>query len=274
MKVVGISLGGSILSTEDGFNTDFAAKFADLLRKREESFIVCVGGGRLARREIEGIGFHQEKNPNGIKNKFTLHEIGTECTRVNALQLKSLLQERLSGGELHEICPVVPRTLDEFKQVAGRYRITICGGFFEYVTTDSDVALACAVVNGKLVINISNESWVHDKDPKKGGKKLPSPMSHSTLKDVMVQSDSRDPGANVLFDSFACSVVKGQQMKVAFVSKVLAKPDGRKYLLIDETLEQLERVIDGKEHDGTLVVPDEELLSLSRSEEGIGLISK
>ncbi len=226
MKTIGLSIGGSILSTEKGFDAELGSKLAALIREKKDTrFIVVIGGGNIARSCIASL-------KSRVKNMHALDEVGTLCTRINALMFRWLFND--TDG----VNPTIPTTLDEVKRAFAVSRVVVLGGMIEGITTDTDTVLACEAVGATEMINISRVSYVYDKDPKlKGAKKLER-MSYDQMIELANSSDSRAPGTNFVFDIVAAKLVKRSGIKVYFS---------------DANIENLRNIIEKKKSYGTIV---------------------
>ena len=122
MRTVVVSLGGSVLSTEKGFNVDFAKKFIALLNSYNDTrFIIATGGGYVNSSYVDSLRDSVEV--------FSLDEIGLAFTKINALALKVMLEHKVD-----DVSPVIPNTLGEVRSAAASHRVVIMGGMLERST--------------------------------------------------------------------------------------------------------------------------------------------
>jgi uridylate kinase len=228
MRTIGISIGGSILSTREGYNIEFAKKFATLLSGyKDYKFVVVAGGGQLARDYIKLTGTL-------VNDAFLLDEIGTTVTRLNAIMLKNVFKK----GEVY---PSIPRTLDEVKAAHSISKIVVLGGLMEGITTDTVTVLACEAVGADTMLNISKEAFVYDRDPKEpNAKKLPR-LTYEQMLAIASKYDTRGPGTNFIFDVIATGMARRSGMKVLFT---------------DNDVEHIKQAIEGRAHYGSMMGPD------------------
>lgn len=229
MKSICISLGGSLIAGEDGFNAKYVSELAGFIKgKKGMDFIIVCGAGYYCRSLLKSA------RAAGVSNNIELDRIGIEVTRLNAYMVKEVFK---ANGV--NVVPYVPRTTDELRGFIGRYQVIVSGGFVEGVTTDTDAALAAEAAGCKLLVNASQLSYVYDKDPKKHkGAKKQKRLSFDELIRISGENDRRSPGSNVIFDSFAAKIVARSQVAVKFVGS---------------DIKALENVVDGRPHDGTSV---------------------
>ncbi len=227
MKTVAISLGGSILSTTEGFNTSYAKSFCRLLEKeRGTRFVIAVGGGQAARAAIQAVSSE-------IKSKMLLDELGTAITRINALALKSLM---ITYGM--DVSRVVPTTLEEFKELHTRHRITVFGGFLEGVTTYTDAMLAAETSGADTLINVGKTAYVYDRNPSERGARALPKLSHAGMVELAEAFDKREVKSDFIFDVMAALLAARSKVKVKFVG-----PE----------INDFEAALHGRPHHGTTV---------------------
>lgn len=223
-----ISLGGSMLFDDAGVNVDYLKKFASLIERKTaegKKIAVVVGGGRIAGiyasagRDLTGVEFYGDK-------------MAIEITRVNA----RLLITALGGAAF----PKVIRDFDDAVQAFSLGLIPVGAGLLEGVTTDTIATVIAERLHASHIINVSNVDYVYDSDPKfnPNAKKLES-MTHSELANLTHQTDTRKARANIVFDSVAAKLAARSGKPIYFVG-------GRK-------LEEIEKAIDGKPIQGTIV---------------------
>lgn len=215
---IGVSLGGKLLYTEDGrVNVEFIQKFARILQKSKKDFVIGVGGGKFAKTLVEGgkaLG----------ANSFFQDYLGITATSANALLIKIATNGRICS--FNELLNEIPteKTIIVYGSIPG-------------ITTDSDTILASEALGVKKVINLS-DSILYDKDPKKFKDAKPiHKISYDELINIAVQQDTREARMNFIFDLLACKLAKRAGIELHFVS----------------SLEDFERAINGKKHNGTVI---------------------
>jgi len=204
----------------------YVEELAVLLRKRLKTtkFILVVGGGYSSRLYIRS-------TRSIISNNAILDQIGIAFTRINALILKDLLSE-------FNVYPNIVTTMEELNAGITLSDIVIMGGIIPGITTDSVAMLACELTGCKEMINVSNESYVHDRPVmEKGSKKLPK-LSHQQLVDIANKYDDRSAGSNFILDFFAAKIAKRSKIDILFVN---------------DSIKELDLVLSGKKHNGSVV---------------------
>ncbi len=227
MGTIAISLGGSIIHPESGFNVNYVKLFCGIIRReRGIKFVISVGGGHAARTAIGAVS-------SVIRNKLLLDEIGIAMTRTNATALKNIM---LEYGM--DVAPVVPATLNEFKELHTRHRITVFGGFVEGVTTDADAMLAAEASGAKTLINIGMTAYVYDRNPSERGARALKRLSHGEMVGLAERFDRREAKSDFIFDVVASLLAARSKVKVLFVG-----PE----------IKDFEAAIHGRQHNGTTV---------------------
>ena len=229
MRSICVSLGGSLIAGEDGFDIAYVKELARLVGgMRDAAFVIVCGAGSYCRSLME---LAREA---GVRNNIELDRIGIQVTRLNAYMVKGIFK---ANGV--DVAPLVPTDVDELRGLVGRYKAVICGGFAEGVTTDTDAALAAEATQSKLLINASRISYVYDKDPKrhKDARRLER-LTFDRLIKISNENDRRNPGSNVIFDSFAAKLVARSGITVKFVGGEIGS---------------LKDAVSGRPHKGTTV---------------------
>ncbi len=227
MYTVAISLGGSILSTERGFNVKYARAFSEVVKRHsDKKFVVSVGGGHLAKETISLVS-------DTVGNKLYMDEIGIAATRFSALVLKNVMKSY--GIDAND---VIPTNLDDFKELHVLHRVTVFGGFVEGVTTDTDAMLAAEASYSDALINIGTMPYIYDRNPSEpGAKKLPK-LNYQELLSLAREADKRSPGTRFIFD---------------YVATLLALRSKTKLIFVDDKIEDLEAALNGQTHNGSVV---------------------
>lgn len=189
-----ISLGGSFLF--DKAKETFLL-FREL-RGLAGKFVVITGGGRIAREYIEfGKNFDLSEKE--------LHEIGIKCTHINAWAISKAFNADYTSAD--------PRKLK------AKRKITLTGGYLPGWTTDTCAAHAAVSTHSKAIFNLSKETGVYDKDPRKFKEvKLLKEISFEKL--YTLTKGKRVPGMNFIFDPLAAKICKKEGIKVVVTSDV------------------------------------------------------
>ncbi len=225
MKTVCISLGGSVVSKPFGLNIAYLKDFTRLLEKHtEKKFIVITGGGATSQAYIDAL------RKEGA-SEFELDEIGIAFTRINAIALLSFFKSS-------EVYPSVVGSIEELKRAHSQSRITISGGYLPGITTDAVAVLAAEAVHSSLVINVSTEPYLYTLPPKdKGAKKLKR-IGYDGLIALAAKYDDRTAKSNFLFDLVASKLAKRSNIRIDFIG---------------ESIQELDKAINGSRHKGTVV---------------------
>lgn len=225
MKTVALSVGGSALSKEDGWNTEFAEGLVKLLDNYKDTrFLIGVGGGFINKQIVVGLKPYKKK-------QFVLDEIGTVVTKLNATILKSFFNS-------DDVYPLIPSTLNEVRNAIAVSRIVVFGGLIEGVTTDTDTAIALEAAGGDFLINVSNTPYVYDKDPKEPGAKKLEKLTHEQMVELARKYDKREARTNFIFDMVASALAMRDSIRVAFA---------------DANVANIRLALDRKKHPGSLI---------------------
>ncbi len=226
MEIICISLSGTMISGKKGVNVTFIRKLEKLFKRysKRYKFIITVGGGYSNTLYVNSVR-------SIISNNSVLDQIGIGFTRINALVLKDLL----SGLKMY---PNVVTNMEELSMATSTSDIVIVGGLLPGVSTDAVCALACEVMNGKLLINASSMAYVYDRPPEEKGARRLERLTHQELLDLAYKYDSRVAKSNFIFDLFACKIAQRAGIEIRFVS---------------DSIEDLDAVLQGKDHKGSTV---------------------
>jgi uridylate kinase len=223
MKVV-ISMGGSILASPAP-NVDLIRDFASLLismKSEGHIILVVVGGGQLARDYIAAVKAlgADWKESDGV---------GIAATRMNAMLLSAALGEY--GA--YEIPGDTGIDCESPK-------ITVMGGVKPGQTTDAVAAELAVRCNFDMLLIATNVDGVYESDPRESpdAKKIKS-MNTSEL--ISIVGDEHSPGMKAVVDPVAAAKIH---------------KSGTKTIVVDgQNLKNIENAINGKEHNGTEIVP-------------------
>ncbi len=225
MNIICVSIGGSILSREDGINVKYVDDLKTILKKyAKKKFILVVGGGYTSRIYINS-------SRKVIKNNTVLDEIGIAITRINAMILKDIISDL-------DVYPNVVASLDELRVALNTNRIVVMGGLLPGISTDSVSVLACEITGSKMLINASKESYIYDKNPSEKNAKKFEKLSHDDLISIASIWDTRQAGSNFIFDLMASKLAKRGSIEIRFVN---------------DKITELELAINDSHFNGTIV---------------------
>ncbi len=229
-SVTVISLGGSIIAPR-GIDTAFLRGFFRLVEKRlaedpRVKLLIVCGGGSLARDYQAAL---REVAPQARSED--LDWVGVAATRVNGELLR-----RMFRNWCVEDLVTDPTAVSVF---AGR--ILIAAGWKPGFSTDNDAVILAQRFSAGTVINLSNIAKVYSDDPKTNPQARP--MDRLSWKEMLaIVGGEWTPGKNTPFDPTAAKAAAASGIRVVFA-------EGR-------NLENLSRILEGKEFDGTVIGPD------------------
>jgi uridylate kinase len=219
-----LSLGGSMVNTENGTDKDYILRIKEIIARNENKFGIVVGGGFGARKIAKKM---REKG----KNEFECDEAAIKITWKNAQAVADVF------GDM-----AYPKTIKDFKKARKESdaKVVVMGGTIPGVTTDTDSVLLAEALGARRMVNISNTPAIYDSNPKDNpnAKKFDK-MTYDELIDLAVRSDKRTAGTNFVFDLLACKLIARSKIETHFVS-------GR-------NLDNVEKAINGQVHSGTVV---------------------
>lgn len=233
METIVISLGGSVINTGK-LNISLIKNFGDLLiklnKQKKTKFAVICGGGKLFRNLL----FEVKKYSN---NKISFDWLGIHCTRVNAQCVLAYFISKKT-----KTCVEVSLSSDQSVKLLSKYDFVFQGGDKPGYTSDMD-AVELAVLNGKhtKLINISNVDGIYTADPNKykSAEKI-SKMTHKELSALILKSGKGyKSGQNIVFDQMATKLAQKHNIELHFISA--------------KNLKDVEKIIQGKAHKGTIV---------------------
>lgn len=224
MHVV-LSLGGSLINTENGIDKKFLGEVRKILEKSQHNFGIVTGGGKAARE------YAQKVRVSG-GNEFEADEAAIKATKENA---KYAIE---SFGKL--AYPRVLETFDDARKAAPHSKIVVMGGTIPGITTDTDSVLLAEALNARRVVNISNVDGIYNDNPAKNPYATKyNRLNYEEMVKLAAGSDSRKAGENFVFDILACKLIARSRIETHFVS--------------GKNLQDLNNAIEGKEHGGTVI---------------------
>ena len=228
METVCISLGGSVISRKDGINAGYVGELSKTLLSHgsRHKFVITVGGGFTCREYINSAR-------NIIRNDHLLDNVGIFATRLNVALVKNAFMD--AGLDVH---PVLIERLEEIESAISRSGIVVSGGMFEGITTDAVCTIAAEMIGSRTLVNISSSSHIYDRHPSIKGARMLKSMSYGRMARIAAKWDDRKPGSNFVFDIEACRIAKRSGIRIYFVGA---------------DVRELDNILNGRPHDGTVV---------------------
>lgn len=221
-----ISLGGSLIVSESGIDTNFLCRLRDFILKqvkKGKKFLIVAGGGKTARLYRDAAS--------KIVGKLTpvdLDWIGIHATRLNA-QLLRIIFAKFSNHKLI----INPRKNVDFSQP-----IIIGAGWKPGWSTDYVATFLAQKYGVKTVINMTNVQAVFDRDPSKYKDVTPlSKISWEEFRELI--GKKWEPGMRAPFDPMASRLA--QQNKITVV------------ILDGKNLLNVENFLSGRNFTGTVI---------------------
>ena len=222
MNSIVISLGGSVLISDDVDSTYFQ-KLTNFLKELSEQYkiYIIIGGGKTARTYINlgrKLNFNEE----------TLDTFGIYITRVNARILTNLLN--ISNEK-------IPESTDEAKEI--NKKIVIMGGTTPGHSTDMVGAELAEKIGAKKFIIATNVDGVYNKDPNKysDAKQIKEISIEKLINEYGTEWSSA--GKNIVIDGPCLKIIKRAKIPT--------------YVLNGKKLEELKKVINNENFNGTII---------------------
>ncbi|MBD3204027.1 UMP kinase [Candidatus Woesearchaeota archaeon] len=202
METIILSLGGSILVPDEidyFFLKEFKQFVLDYIEK-DYKFIIFCGGGRINTKYITAA-----KRISKIKEK-DLDWVGIMASRLNAELLRVIFQDLSAKKVIYD--PTEKITLEK--------PVTVAAGWKPGWSTDYDAVLMAEQLNINEVINLTNISYVYDKDPNKH--KDAEKIKETTWKKYLeIIGEKWSPRLSTPFDPIASKKAKQIGLKVAII---------------------------------------------------------
>lgn len=223
MKIMVISLGGSLI-VPNKINDSYIKKFNQtLLKFKEYKFVIVAGGGLTARTYIDAL----ERQKIDKKSQAL---IGIRTTRLNAWTLIDLFKGNCARN--------IAKSLKEVKSLLNKNNIVITGGlrYIEGNTSDGTAASIAHLLQTDL-INMTDVKGLYSKNPKLKGAKLIRKISFERF-DKIVKKIKYHPGQHFVLDQHASNIINKNNIKT---------------YIIGPNLDNLERLIKNKRFVGTTI---------------------
>jgi len=220
-----MSLGGSLIAPHDldvKFLKGFRRIILDYIRQGNR-VVMITGGGNTCRSYQKAA---RTVNPK-VKHR-DLDWVGIATTRLNAELISAIFGDLAFESILG----------NPGKKVRTDRKIIVGAGYLPGSSSDLDAVLAAKTFGAKTVINLSNITYVYNKDPRKF--KDAKPQKKISWPDFLkIVGDKYTPGAHWPFDPVA--------------SKLAAKHKMELIVMKGSNLDNLKKLLQGKKFVGTIV---------------------
>ncbi len=224
-----INLGGSLIMPDE-IDVDFLKKFRDLIVNQIENhnkkFVFITGGGATARKYQSSAEEVSESISDEDKDWLGIHS-----TRLNAQLIRTIFRKYA-----HPKINTNPYDLEDFYSCDNP--IMIAAGWKPGFSTDYDTALISKFLGIKKIINLSNISYIYNKDPKKySDAEIVEEMSWYEF--CAMVGDKWTPGMHAPFDPVAAKFANKEDLEVVTMS--------------GENLQNLENYLNNEKFEGSVI---------------------
>lgn len=229
-EIVVVSLGGSLIFPEK-INSEFVLKFKKVIEEeiaKGYRFVIITGGGKIARTYIQAA---QEMGCIDDEEKDWL---GVHATRMNAHFIKTVFKQYA-----HPRINKNPRTKEDLMEhFAQGEKVMVAAGWRPGWSTDYVSTILAERFKAKKLINLSNITYLCDKDPNKfpDAQKIEK-ISWTDFRKMV--GDKWDPGMNAPFDPIASKLAQENGLEVAIIGGV--------------DLENMKNYIEGRKFEGSTI---------------------
>lgn len=222
-----ISVGGSIVNPPGGFDREFLRAFRSMIRaevKKGNKFVLVIGGGSTSRVYQKALA-----DACGKITNTDLDLMGIAATKINAEFIRLFFRD-LAHKEI---------LVDPTKKVKTSQPVIVASGWKPGSSSDKSAVLFAKTYGAKEVLNLSNISYVYDKDPNKynDAKKIEHIDWKKFRKEIV--GNKWIPGNNVPFDPTASKIAQTLKLRVS--------------ILNGTDLVEVKKAIQGKSFKGTVV---------------------
>lgn len=228
-KKVVMSLGGSIIFPGDDIDTAFLGSFIDVIKRHVEKgtqFFIVVGGGKICRK------YQQALKDLGNADQRDGDMIGIATINTNA-HLLSFTFKPLSF-------PGVVYRPDQITDEVRKHPVIIGGADEPGHSSDYDAVLIARSLGANEIINLSNTTFVYDKDPAKFEDATPLHRI-SWAEYLKLVPEDFTPGLSTPFDPVA--------------SRGAAEGGVSVYIADGKNLDNLEKILNENDFEGTVIHP-------------------
>jgi uridylate kinase len=229
-NIIVISLGGSLIVPRH-IDWKFLKDFRKLIVgeiKKGKKFAIISGGGYAAREYIQSAS---------RVTKLTRDDqdwLGIHATRMNAHLIKTIFRKYA-----HPRINKNPRTKEDIKKhFAKKESVMVAAGWRPGWSTDYVSVILAERLGAKTIINLSNISYVYDKDPNKF--KNAKIIKNIGWKDFRrIVGNKWNPGLNAPFDPVASKLAQKSKLKVIIIN--------------GKNLNNLKLCLEGDKFQGTII---------------------
>lgn len=220
-----ISLGGSLIVPGE-IDFKFLKKFKNLILrhlKRGKRFFIISGGGKTAR------SYQTAASKIVDLTRDDVDWLGIHGTRINAHLLRTIFRRQ-----------AYPRIITNPKKAKKEIKenIIIAAGWKPGWSTDFVAAKLAQTYGAKTILNLSDISFVYDKDPKRF--KDAKPLKKMNWQDFRkLVGNKWDPGLSLPFDPIASKLAEKLNLKVV--------------MLKGTDIKNLDNFLGGKNYKGTVI---------------------
>ncbi|HCC21903.1 TPA: UMP kinase [Candidatus Uhrbacteria bacterium] len=220
-----LSLGGSLISVDGKIDDSFLKKFISLITaqvRQGRKFIIVCGGGWTCRE------YNRALSSIAKPNNRELDFLGIEVTRLNANLVRLAFGNRAHSEIV--VDPTAPLRTNK--------SIIIGAGWKPGRSTDYDAVLLAKKFHAGTIVNLTNTSFVYNRDPKKYSDARP--LREISWKEYRKLVGSKwVPGSNLPFDPIASKLAHESGLRVIVTN------GGR--------LDNLKKILDGGRFRGTVI---------------------
>jgi uridylate kinase len=224
-RTIIISLGGSLVYPKEidiKYLKLFKKLIIDFVKKGNRA-VITVGGGAMARNYIAAA-----RELNSVAKAVDLNWIGVRVTRVNAELIRTMFGDYAYPESI----------FNANRKLKHDFQILVAGGGKPGATTDLKTVKLAKKLDAKVVVNLSNIDYLHDKDPRHHGdaKKIKS-ISWVDFRKIV--GNKMVPGGNYPFDPIASKMAHRAGIEVVIMN--------------GKNLSNFKKYLEGKEFKGTRI---------------------
>lgn len=224
-----LNLGGSLIVPDEvdaKMLSEFRSLIISQIEQSAQKFVIITGGGKTARRYQNAAGEIIPEIPDEDKDWLGIH-----ATRMNAQLLRTIFRDYCFPK-----INTNPHDLEDFYQ--SKDPVMIAAGWKPGFSTDYDTVLLAKYLGIKKIINLSNISYIYDKDPNKfpDAQKVDE-MEWDAFRKMC--GEKWEPGMNTPFDPIAAEYADTEDLEVVTMN--------------GNDLENLKNYLNGDKFEGSVI---------------------